>query len=492
MFVKFIVPHAAGAARITVKPEQVIVDRRLRRLKFYCGQSGTEFEFIPVEAVNQVLGGGPGQENSFHRVMDFNCADGVGRQEVRNHMAITIERIREVGSIGNVEIPSLQPDIRDCGARGLTAKLEEFLLTRPETPFLAVDLDVVKAKYQELRSHFPTASVYYAMKANPAKEVVTLLAGLGANFDVASRPELEMCLALGIHPFRLSYGNTIKKASDIAYAFRRGIRKFAFDSEAELRKLAANAPRSAVMCRLQTSGENAGWPLSRKFGCDLEMAAELLILSRDLGLRPIGVAFHVGSQQTDTTQWNRPLREAAVLFRELARHDVVLETVNIGGGFPVPYKGDVPQVAEFAGAIRAAMRDAFGDSQPSLMLEPGRSLVAEAGVIQSEVVLLSRKSRHDETRWVYLDVGKFGGLAETLDESIKYRLRTPRTGKSGPVILAGPTCDSADILYEKTAYELPLDLECGDRVEILNTGAYTSSYASVGFNGFPPLQTYCL
>jgi ornithine decarboxylase len=138
------------------------------------------------------------------------------------------------------------------------------------------------------------------------------------------------------------------------------------------------------------------------------------------------------------------------------------------------------------------MKCAFGESQPKLMLEPGRSLVAEAGVIQSEVVLVSRKSLRDLVRWVYLDVGKFGGLAETLDESIKYRLRTARQGTPGPVVLAGPTCDSADILYEKAGYQLPVDLACGDRIQILNTGAYTSSYASVGFNGFPPLRTFCV
>ena len=126
------------------------------------------------------------------------------------------------------------------------------------------------------------------------------------------------------------------------------------------------------------------------------------------------------------------------------------------------------------------------------MLEPGRSLVAEAGVVQAEVVLVSTKSRFDQTRWVYLDIGKFGGLAETLNESIKYRLRTPRTGAPRPIVLAGPTCDSADILYEKSDYHLPVDLQCGDRVEILNTGAYSSSYASVSFNGFPPLRTVCL
>ena len=109
------------------------------------------------------------------------------------------------------------------------------------------------------------------------------------------------------------------------------------------------------------------------------------------------------------------------------------------------------------------------------------------------MVLVSRKAANDRKRWVYLDIGKFSGLAETMGESIKYRLRTPRDGtRAGPVVLAGPTCDSADILYEKTEYKLPLSLKPGDKVEILSTGAYTSSYSSVGFNGFAPLKTYCI
>ena len=130
---------------------------------------------------------------------------------------------------------------------------------------------------------------------------------------------------------------------------------------------------------------------------------------------------------------------------------------------------------------------------PEIIIEPGRSLVGDAGVIQSEVVLISKKDAKDKRRWVYLDIGKFGGLAETMGESIKYALTTPRDGgATGPVILAGPTCDSADILYEKTSYRLPMDLQVGDKVEIQSTGAYTSSYCSVNFNGFPPLKTYCL
>ena len=373
----------------------------------------------------------------------------------------------------------------------LTHKLERFLRSRPATPFLALDVDVVRDKYLELRRCFPHAAIHYAIKANPARRAVALLAALGSGFDVASSRELDLCLSLGVAPERISYGNTIKKAADIAHAFRSGVRTFAFDSEAELEKIAAHAPRAGVMCRLLTTGAHAGWPLSKKFGCALDMAFDLLLSSRERRLEPLGVTFHVGSQQTDPEQWREPLEEAAKLYREMARCGIALPMINIGGGFPAHYRGSVPSLGCYARAIGRALALTFGPSPPMVMLEPGRSLVADAGVIQSEVVLIARKARADLTRWVYLDVGKFGGLAETLDESIKYRLRTPRRGRTGPVVLAGPTCDSADILYERTKYELPLSLASGDRVEILSAGAYTSSYAS-GFNGFPPLRTYCV
>jgi ornithine decarboxylase len=373
----------------------------------------------------------------------------------------------------------------------MTNKLAGFLRTRPATPFLALDVDVVKDKYLELRRSFPHAAIHYAIKANPARKAVALLAALGSGFDVASRRELDLCLSLGVAANRISYGNTIKKARDIAYAFASGVRSFAFDSEAELEKIATHAPGAGVMCRLLTTGAHADWPLSKKFGCALDMAFDLLLSSRDRHLEPLGLTFHVGSQQTDPEQWREPLEQAAGLYREMSRRGIELPIINVGGGFPARYRGTVPSLGCYARAIGRALADTFGASAPRVMLEPGRSLVADAGVIQSEVVLVARKARADRTRWVYLDVGKFGGLAETLDESIKYRLRTPRRGRTGPVVLAGPTCDSADILYERTVYELPLSLASGDRVEILSAGAYTSSYAS-GFNGFPPLRTYCL
>ena len=376
----------------------------------------------------------------------------------------------------------------------MTERIARFLAeNRPETPCLVVDLDVIAEAYDVLRWYLPLARIYYAVKANPAPQIVAMLDRKGASFDVASRGEIELCLASGIAAERLSFGNTIKKEKDIAFAYQAGLRLFAFDSAFELDKLARAAPGAQVFCRILVACEGAEWPLSRKFGCAPEMAVELLRRARDLGLDPYGVSFHVGSQQTDLAQWDGAVGRAAEMFSLLAAADIELRMINVGGGFPAHYRSDVPAIDGYARAVMAAITRHFGNHLPEIIVEPGRSLVGDAGIIQSEVVLISEKGDADGRRWVYLDVGKFNGLAETMDESIKYRITTPgRAGVSGPVVLAGPTCDSADILYEHTEYRLPLGLEVGDKVEILSTGAYTASYASVGFNGFSPIQTYCI
>jgi ornithine decarboxylase len=352
-------------------------------------------------------------------------------------------------------------------------KIERFLAEKqPDTPCLVVDLDVVGEAYQLLHTYMPIAKVFYAVKANPAGEVVDLLRGLGASFDVASRGEVDLCLGLGVTADRMSFGNTIKKERDIAYAFEKGVKLYAFDSEAELEKLARSAPGARVFCRILVDGEGAEWPLSRKFGCAPEMAVELLRRAKAAGLDPYGVSFHVGSQQTNLDQWDSAVGRAAHMFSLLAETDINLRMVNIGGGFPAHYRGDVPGVERYAQAVMAAITRHFGNDLPEIVIEPGRSIVGDAGVIQSEVVLISQKAFDDPKRWVYLDVGKFNGLAETMDESIKYRIRTPAEGgPTGVAVLAGPTCDSADILYEKTEYRLPMALKVGDKVQILSTGA---------------------
>lgn len=374
----------------------------------------------------------------------------------------------------------------------MTAKIARFLEeVRPVTPCVVVDLDVVRENYLGLRRWLPVAQVYYAVKANPAPEIVRMLVDLGSSFDVASRGEIDLCLANGARADKISFGNTIKKQSDIAYAYDKGVRLYAFDSLCELEKLAAAAPGSRVFCRILMTCDGAEWPLSRKFGCEIEMARDLLVKARELGLDPYGVSFHVGSQQTDLKQWDIAVGKAAMLFTALDEVGIELRMVNLGGGFPAQYRTNIPAVEQYADAVMTAMTNHFGNALPAMIIEPGRSLVGDAGILETEVVLISQKGYDDPTRWVYLDIGKFGGLAETMDEAIKYRIQTPHDGgETAPVILAGPTCDSADILYEKAGYEMPVSLKVGDKVRILSTGAYTTSYSAVNFNGFAPLKAY--
>jgi ornithine decarboxylase len=266
---------------------------------------------------------------------------------------------------------------------------------------------------------------------------------------------------------------------------------FAFDSIEELEKLARHAPGARVYCRILVQNEGAEWPLSRKFGCELEMARDLMLKAGDMGLDPYGISFHVGSQQTKTAAYEGAIARVAMLFTDLKEAGVKLRMVNLGGGYPVRYRAEVPEIDDFGMAIMGAMTKHFGNDLPEMVVEPGRFIVGDAGLVSSEVVLVSRKGAADPVRWVYLDIGRFGGLAETEGEAIRYDIRTPHDGsEDGPVTIAGPTCDSTDTLYEKSHYRMPLKLACGDRVELRSTGAYVTTYASQGFNGYAPLKEH--
>ncbi|MBP6114710.1 MAG: type III PLP-dependent enzyme [Acinetobacter sp.] len=374
-------------------------------------------------------------------------------------------------------------------------KIQNFAANKP-SPFLLVDLDRVEFKYQELQQSFPQANIFYAVKANPSIEILQRLDLMGSCFDIASVYELDRVIDCGISPERISFGNTIKKASDVKYAYDKGIRLFVTDAQADLEQIAKYAPNSKVFVRvLVESGSTSDWPLSRKFGCDTQMAIDLMVKAKQMGLQPYGVSFHVGSQQNDVTVWRTSLKTAKVVFEILEKeHGIQLELINAGGGFPAQYLADIDSIQDYAQRIQCYMDDLF-QQKVTLFLEPGRSLVGDAGVIVSEIVLISNKSEQDEKRWIYTDVGVFNGLIETLGEMIKYPIYTPKMHNNSPksnVVLAGPTCDSTDIMYEKIAYPLPQDLAMGDRLYWLSTGAYTTSYASVEFNGYPPLKTFYL
>ncbi|PKR58481.1 type III PLP-dependent enzyme [Thalassospira lohafexi] len=375
-----------------------------------------------------------------------------------------------------------------------TQRIIDFLAqNRPEGPCLVVDLDVVQRNYETFTRALPDSRIFYAVKANPAPEVLSLLADLGSNFDTASVAEIEMAMAAGATSERISFGNTIKKERDIARAFELGVRLFAVDCVEEVEKIARVAPASRVFCRILTDGEGAEWPLSRKFGCAPSMALEVLEHAHHMGLDAYGVSFHVGSQQCNLDAWDTALSEASAIFRTLADKGIVLRMVNMGGGFPTRYLRDIPKTEAYGTAIVDALHTHFGNHMPETIIEPGRGMVGDAGVIKAEVVLISRKHADDPVRWVYLDIGKFGGLAETMDEAIRYPITTIHDGGDvAPCVLAGPTCDSADVLYEKKPYDLPIALTIGDEVLIEATGAYTTTYASVAFNGFAPLASYII
>jgi ornithine decarboxylase len=371
----------------------------------------------------------------------------------------------------------------------MTERIRRFLAGQaPPTPCLVIDTGVVTARVREFATGFPHSRLYYAVKANPEPAVLRAVLAGGGGFDVASPAEIATCLAEGARPEALSYGNPIKKAADIAYAFERGVREFTTDAESDVDHLARHAPGASVSVRVLVDGPASATPFGRKFGCEPERAVELVRHAADLGLDPAGIAFHVGSQQADVSAWDTGIAAAAKVFAELAAAGIHPRRLNLGGGFGVTYRTPVPTLAAYASAIQASLTSYFPTKVPEIALEPGRAVVATAGLIRTEVVLVAQRGDH---RWVYLDIGRYNGLAETENEAIPYRF-DPVKAPLGPVVIAGPTCDGDDVLYQYTHYELPLALRAGDRLDILDTGAYTASYSSVSFNGIEPLRTYCL
>jgi ornithine decarboxylase len=367
-----------------------------------------------------------------------------------------------------------------------------------DQPTLVLDIDRVAVRYEALERGLKGACIHYAVKANPHPQVIARLVRMGSGFDAASRAEIELCLAQGADPADISFGNTVKRPADIAWAHGLGIDLFAVDAEEELVKLASYAPGARVCLRLLVEHSRADWPLGRKFGCAPEDALRLIGLAWNLGLHPVGLSFHVGSQTREAAMWGPVLDMVAGVWREVRAAGFPLELLNIGGGFPAFYGEPVQEAESYCSEVMVEIQNRIGNEAKYIMAEPGRGLVAEAGVIAAEVLLVNRRRTTDIARWVYLDIGKFSGLAETEGEAIRYQIETSADqvdagpSETGPCILAGPSCDSADVLYEKRPVQLPLALRAGDKVRILACGAYTTTYASIGFNGFPPLDVVCI
>lgn len=363
--------------------------------------------------------------------------------------------------------------------------------TTHATPYLLCDLDTVRDRYRRFTETLPDVRVHYAMKCNSAPEVLTTLAGIGSSFEVASLGELHMLQAVGVDAAEVLYSNTVKPPAHVAAAHEAGLWRFAFDSEGELHKLAQHAPGCSVIVRLRVDDSASAFPLSRKFGVDVEEATQLMVLARTLGLVPYGVTFHVGSQCATPTAWRQAIAAAGLLMSNLDNRGIRLDMLNLGGGFPARYVDDVPTLDVLASTIFAAMGELLPYEPSTVVAEPGRYLAAESAVMVASI--LGREVRAGEN-WLYLDTGAYHGLIETQQTvgQWRYPLWSSRADHASasllPYIVTGPSCDSSDTMF--VGVMLPAGLDAGDRLYIASAGAYTLSYAS-HFNGFaPPSQLF--
>ncbi len=342
-------------------------------------------------------------------------------------------------------------------------------------PYLLIDKEVVKEKSLIIGKGIKRSRVFYAVKANPDKEVLTFMSSLGVGFEIASEGELQILASLGIEPERIITSNPVKTLKFLEQAVSYGIRYFAFDSEPEVEKLAHYAQGSNVYVRLSVPNEGSEWPLSKKFGVELDEAADLLVSAQQKGLNPVGITFHVGSQCNNVYNWNAAIDKAWELWEVTVQKGIPLRILNIGGGYPIRYTKNVVDIATIEKKIDKAISRKFS-TDVEVFIEPGRSVIGDAGVFVATVV--GKALRGDEN-WLYIDVGVFNGLMESIG-GIKYNYFVGSRSEQKVWTIAGPSCDSFDVIDRDVALPEP---EIGNRILIPSSGAYTVSYASE-FNGF--------
>jgi ornithine decarboxylase len=348
----------------------------------------------------------------------------------------------------------------------------------PELPVLLLDKDRVREKASLIGSHIRNSKVFYAVKANPDMETLKFMDSLGLGFEIASEGELKMLAALGVGTERIISSNPVKSLKFLDMAASHGLGHFAYDSQAEVEKLADYVPGASVYLRLSVPNEGSEWPLSRKFGVEIDQALKLLIYAGEKGLEPAGITFHVGSQCLNKYNWNTAIYKARELWEMAGRKGVKLRFLNIGGGYPINYTKSVVGVEAIEKNIDRLLAENFpGDTE--VFIEPGRAVVGDAGVFVATVI---GKARRGDENWIYIDLGVFNGLMESVGGiSYSYVLEhSGRGGRAGRYVVAGPSCDSFDVIDKEVRLPEP---EVGDLVLILAAGAYTVSYASE-FNGF--------
>lgn len=343
------------------------------------------------------------------------------------------------------------------------------------SPYLLLDGDVIREKVSSIGKNIRNSRVFYAVKANPDREVLGFIAGSGVSFEIASEGELRILAALGVPSERIISSNPIKSFRFLEEAVSYGVRLFAFDSESEVDKMAVHAAGTEVYVRLTVPNEGSEWPLSKKFGVEIDEAVRLLAYAAEKGLIPAGLTFHVGSQCTNVYNWDTALDKARQVWEKSADLGVPLRVLNIGGGYPIRYTRDVVGIGEIERKVNDSICGKF-PAETQVHIEPGRAVVGDAGIFVAKVI---GKARRGSENWLYLDVGVFNGLMESVG-GIRYQYYVDSRNMPMLWTIAGPSCDSFDVIDREVELCEPL---VGDTVLILSSGAYTVSYASE-FNGF--------
>jgi ornithine decarboxylase len=343
-------------------------------------------------------------------------------------------------------------------------------------PFLIIDTAIVREKLRRFRAAMPRVRPHYAVKANPDRRVLKVLAQEGASFEIASTAELDLLLALGVPAAEVFYSNPMRSRDADTYAAAKGVRWFVVDSVDELRRMHSVDPLAHLYLRIATPNIGSDWPLSGKFGAGAAEARDIIAVAAQLGADLAGVTFHAGSQCRNPENWRVGMEKARTLFDAMTKAGLRPRLLDIGGGFPVRHVKQIPSIEVIGEVVKEALR-AFPDDV-QVIAEPGRYLVSDAGYFVCRVLGTATRSGK---RWMHWDAGLFGGVIETT-EGLKYKIRTDRAGPDIAWNVAGPTCDSVDVVMRDEP--LPSDLQEGDFIYIRNAGAYTTAYAS-GFNGFP-------
>lgn len=357
------------------------------------------------------------------------------------------------------------------------SRVREAVKEGHHTPFLLLDPELVRIKARRFKAAMPRVQPHYALKANPHPMVIRTLIQEGVGFEIASIAELDMLRKFSVPAKDIYYSNPIKSSEYLEYAARMGVEWYVMDCVDELRKIVRIKPDAKLYLRIDTQNLGSDWPLSGKFGASLpeskEVIAEAVRLKADLA----GVTFHVGSQCRNVDNWHIGIDNAKMVFELMREEGLEPRLLNIGGGYPVRHVKPIPSIEKIGESVNAAIAD-LPDSI-RIMAEPGRFLVSDSAYYVCRVVGTATRAG---VRWIYLDAGVFGGLIEA-HEGLQYEVYTDAESETEiPCTVAGPTCDSLDIICRDEM--LPEDLEEGDYVYIPNAGAYTTAYAST-FNGFP-------